>query len=171
MALNLNIYSIPAWVTNTNYDVNDIVYYSGSYYYCTVSHNSSVAFDLSFWSGLILFNSINKPYFNWVPSYASEVPIKPRLRTIQFGDGYKQQSPDGINNILLSLNVKFDGRNQSEATAILHFLNTRAGAESFVFNALPPYNTNKLFYCEEWSSNQVFSDNFSITAQFIETPV
>jgi len=171
MALNLNIYSVPQWATNTNYNVNDITYYQGYYYYCTVAHNSSLAFSTNFWMGVIAWSGGNKPYFGWIPSYASEVPIKPRLRTVNFGDGYRQQSPDGINNILLTQTLKFDGRNLAETTAILQFLTSMAGYTSFVFTALPPYNTNKLFYCEEWSSTPVFNDNFSITAAFTETPV
>lgn len=166
-----NIYDISNWNTNINYNIEDIVFYNGFYYYATTKHNSGFSFDDSMWDGVINFNGTNKPFFLWKPSYNSEVPIKPAIKKIQFGDGYSQANPDGINNILLTLNLTFDLRTEAQARAILHFLNQRAGYQSFVFTPLPPYAQNKLFRCEDFSSSYVFKDNFTIRAVFNETPI
>lgn len=169
--MSLNIYNIPDWAANTNYNIDDIVYYNGYYYYCVVSHNSGNEFSSEYWSGTINYNGTTKPYFLWIPSYNSEAPIRPSVKEVKLGDGYTQRSPDGINNVLLNFNLLFDLRSESQTNAILHFLHTRAGAESFVFSSFFPYNQNKLYICSEWTTPIIFKDNYSIRCVFQETPV
>lgn len=166
-----SIYSVSNWAQNNNYIINDIVYYNGEYYYCIIPHNSSLVFTDLYWGGIINYNGVNRPEFIWRPSYNTEVPIKPRVKNIQLGDGYRQISDDGISNILLTLNLTFDLRAESEARAILHFLNNMRGSRSFIFNPPPPYNQNKIFICQDFSSSYVFSDNFTIRAVFEEVVV
>ena len=67
----------------------------------------------------------------------------------------------------------FDMRNQAEAKAIIHFLQSRKGVESFVIKSLPPIygdaTYNKKFYCSNFNSNFTFHDNYTMKATFIET--
>ena len=49
-------------------------------------------------------------------------------------------SNDGINNILLPFTLIFDKRSNSQARAILHFLDARRGSESFIMTPPPPFN-------------------------------
>jgi len=92
-----------------------------------------------------------------------------------FGTGYEERIPDGIFNTLISLSVSFDLRNETETTAILHFLRTRKGSESFIVQNLPqPYadipegGYRKKFICDNFSSTFSFHNNYSIKATFIQ---
>ena len=83
-----------------------------------------------------------------------------------------------INNTidnLIRLDVSFDMRNDSEARAIIHFLKTRKGTESFCLSSecIPDIyadstNYNKRFICLSFTSNFNFSENHSIKASFQE---
>lgn len=112
----------------------------------------------------------NLPEFFWVPSYNQSSSIEPRVLTVKFGDGYEQRTPDGINNNLLTLDMSFDKRTEKETLSINHFLNTRRGANPFVFTPPAPFATKKKFICKKFSTNYVFFDNYTVRASFIETP-
>lgn len=167
----LSIYTITDWSPNTSYNVNDIFLYQGNYYYSIVKHNSGASFNTGYSNGITTFNGQSKPYFFWKPSYNPDISIQPNVKKVQFGDGYDQSSPDGINNILLPLNLTFDKRTDNEARAILHFLYARKGAESFVFTPPFPYNMNKLFKCGQWRHNHIFANNHTITVVFNEAVI
>ena len=64
------------------------------------------------------------------------------MNEIGLGAGYTQIYRDGINNNLLSLDLQFNNRTDSEARAILHFLEQHYGAIPFQFN--PRRHTNRL---------------------------
>src|SRR5690606_20747411 len=113
-------------------------------------------------------NSQTRPYFEWKISYGYNLERKPNVRNIQYGDNYIQTLSDGINNNLLKINLEFNDRNLSEYRAILHFLETRAGYEKFFFIPPVPYNTIKLFVCQEWTPTQTFYDKYSINCRFEE---
>jgi phage-related protein len=165
-----SIYNIPNWAASTKYDLYDIVKNGNYFYYCIVPHTSTASFDATKFNGTITDNAETKPYFFWKPSYNSEASMKPRAKSIKFGDGYEQRAPDGINNVLLAFDLSFATKRENEATAILHFLHVRAAWESFVFNAPNPYNVNKRYVCREWTPSFIFKDNFTIRATFEEVP-
>jgi phage-related protein len=73
--------------------------------------------------------------FAWLPSYGVEESSKPRLKTVQFGDGYKQASPDGINAIDVTYRVVFRVT-PAVADAITAFLATKGGYTPFTWT--PP---------------------------------
>jgi len=159
---NYNVYNIDYWATATNYTKNKIVSLNNLYYYCAIPHLSSTfATDLSngYWNGRINDNGENKPYFFWRPSYRMAVDNEPRIKKIQFGDGYNQRLSDGINNILPSINLTFENRDLDEITAILHFLESRAGSESFVYLPPAPRGTLSRWVCEKWTDSQEFYNN------------
>ena len=100
---------------------------------------------------------------------------EPRTNTITFGNGYQQRFKDGIYNNLLKFSLKFEHRDTKEAKAINHFLKARDGVESFVFENIPePHNDlqnggyTKIFVCKSWTSEFVFYNNYTITAEFEE---
>lgn len=170
--MSLSIYSISTWSNSTTYNIHDIVKYNSLFYYAKMGNNlNKIPNENSvFWGGTKVYNGIIKPHFIFTPSYNHSVNIEPRVRNVQFGDGYEQSIPDGINNTLMVLEVNFDLRSEHEARAINHFLEKRRGSESFVFTPTPPYNLEKLFKCRGWSSNFVFYDNYSIRCRFDEVP-
>ena len=164
-----SIYNIDSWVTSTSYTKNQIVTINNLYYYCLIPHTSSVfATDLTagYWGGRILDNGENKNYFFWKPSYRASVDNEPKIKKISFSDGYTQRMSDGISNILPSINLTFDNIDLDETTAILHFLESRSGSESFVFLPGAPRGVLSRWVCEKWSDSQNFYNNYTIQARF-----
>lgn len=170
-----NIYNIDTWQPSTFYYKNKIVQNGNYYYYALIDHTSTSNFlnDLNAgdWGGTIYDRGETKPYFIWKPSYDFENDNKPRIKTIQFGDGYSQDIRDGINNLLLNYNFNFNNRDLREATAILHFLTTRSGSESFLFLCPMPRGVNFRFKVKQWTDKQNFFNNYSITAAFTQVPI
>jgi phage-related protein len=168
-----SIYSTSTWSSGTTYNTYDIVKYGNYYYYSKVANNLNniPSENSSFWGGTKVYNGVIKPHFIYVPSYNHSINIEPNVKIMQYGDGYEQSIPDGINNTLLKIELTFDLRNKAESQAINHFLEKRKGAESFVFTPSEPYNLEKLFKCRGWTSTYVFYDNYTIRCRFDEVPV
>lgn len=165
-----SIYTVSNWVSNEEYIKNSIVRKDNRIYYAATNIPINTEFNTTDWLGYTTVGQETKPNFIWKPSYNSSSDHTPRVKTIQFDDGYEQRIADGINNNLLSLSLSFDLRDLTEARAILHFLYARQGSESFFFMPPPPYETVKKFVCKEWSHNEVFFNNHSIRARFDEKP-
>jgi phage-related protein len=168
----MDIYNISAWAGSTVYKINDIVSNGGYYYYATQPHTSTASFsnDLNagLFNGTLTYNGITKPYFFWSASYGYNLDIKPNVKTIKFGDNYGVDLPDGINNILLKINLSFNNRDLAEYGAILHFLHTQAGSTQFFFTPPMPFNVVKKFVCQSWTPSQEFYENYKIDAVFEE---
>lgn len=173
--------SIPAWsaVAATKFD---IVSYENKYFYAlkdmNAAENSTAPTSSlqSNWDGYISLNGSLYPNFWWKPSYNAKISEKPRIKINQFGNGYQQRLDDGLNDNLIEFNLLFENRNEKEAVSILHFLKTRNGQQSFVYNlptiyAKPSNSLKTRFICLEWSSNYVSYNNYSIDCGFIEVPV
>ena len=170
-----NIYDVLAWIGDFPYKKNDIVYHNGEnkFYYSLqdVNLNQRPQNSISdlFWGGYIQdSNNDVKPHFIWSPSYNSSVNPVPRIRLIQFDDGVSSRMKQGINNVLLTLDLVFENRNYNEAEAINHFLYARAGIESFLFLPPRPYNKRRRFICKNWSMTPSFYDNVNTRASFEE---
>lgn len=165
-----DIYNTNAWAATTSYLINDVVLQNNLYYYALENHVSSAAFvsDLSKWGGIISVNGQSKPHFLWVPSYGYNLDIEPRVKSIKMGDGYEQIVSEGINNILLPINLEFNDRGLSEYSAILHFLHTRAGYDEFYFTPAAPFNIQKKFTCPRWNPTQISYDKYNIRVEFKE---
>lgn len=183
-----SIYTVKDWVTGTTYAKNNIVLVREDigdtgipkkikYYYAIKSNQGQTppTYNNQYWAGYAASKGAAIPLFTWIPSYNATTSHKPRTLTINFGNGYEERLPDGIFNGLITLNVSFDLRNEAEATAILHFLRSRKGAESFIMQNLPqPYadipggGYRKRFICADFSSTFSFHNNYSIKATFIQ---
>ena len=182
-----SIYNVNTHKTTLSYEKNSIVMVReniGStgvpkkikYYYALKNMGTGVAItNTEYWGG---YTTINKkddvPFFLWTPSYNLSVNHNPRTNTVVFGNGYEQRKPDGIYTGLIKLDVTFDLRNQAESSAILHFLKSRKGAESFVVKHPPPiyadtYNFKKRFICPNFNSNFAFHNNYTLKTSFVET--
>ena len=189
MADENSIYNITEYDNSLNYSKDDIVavferFSSFSvpktvkYYYSLTSSNqgNTPAADSIYWGGVTSLNCSTKSKFIWSPSYNLQANHKPRVNSVVFGNGYEQRFQDGIFNDLLTINVKFEHRDIKEARAINHFLKSRKAVESFIFEDLPePHNDlvsagyRKMFVCKSWTSEFVFYNNYTITADFEQT--
>ncbi|WP_395066200.1 phage tail protein [Paraburkholderia silvatlantica] len=87
--------------------------------------------------------------FSWCVSSAS-ADVEPRVRMAQFGDGYVQRRPAGINTQDQAWNVELRNLLQPKADAVLDFLSARNGVD--VFNWTPPRTDLALdVICPSWS--------------------
>lgn len=176
-----SIYEIPDWSSSTaSYAKNDVVIdgagVAGSGRYATYAlqainpNNSSTQpnYQGSLWGGLINYDNKVIPHFFWVPSYAPSFSNEPMVRSVKFGDGYEQRTPEGINSNLLKISLNFDKRDESETKAISHFLHSRGGSEAFAYLPPSPYSSMKKFICKKWNVTMNFENNYSIQVDLEE---
>ena len=120
------------------------------------------------------FEHINKNYwtrdFLWKPSIGLSVSQKPRLHSAVLNNGYTQIYNDGINESLLVLDMQFKNRDDSEAKAILHFLEHHYGCLPFMFSPPSPYDARQNFICQEWTHTYNYKNNHTISAKFEQFP-
>ena len=180
-----SIYNIPQWnvPSGQKYQKNDTVEHNGHFWYAlkdidTLTTPPTPPATSTSWGGVIqtfksthsLSPKIVSPHFLWKPSYNLSATHAPRVKSIKFGDGYEQRFKDGINNSLLDLKLTFDGRDEREAAAILHFLEARNGVDFFFFRTPSPYNSLSKFTCTDFSSTIVFKNNLNVSATFNQVP-
>lgn len=172
--------TISGYSAAATYSKYDIVSGSNSNYYYSIingnnGNNPTISSNLQTrWDGYILINNTLVPNFFWKPSYQTDISFEPRIKRIQFGNGYQQRIPDGINTNLSSFNAAFDNRLEPEAVSILYFLNARNGQESFVYNVPTIYskvNFNTRYIAPRWSVSYNSYNNYSIKVTFEEVPV
>lgn len=84
----------------------------------------------------------------WLPQVGASLSEKPRVKKIQFGDGYQQRVTDGINTNLERWSLTFKG-NPAVNTAIDAFLSARNGTEAF--NWTTPKGRAIAVVCSGWS--------------------
>lgn len=104
--------------------------------------------------------------FTYIPEYPPTEVSKPRVRQVQFGDGYEQRVRFGLNTDLKTWQLTFKARDNTETTGIRDFLQARAGVESFTWT--PPLWSAVAgqYVCDEW---QITADAYNlntITATF-----
>lgn len=73
--------------------------------------------------------------FDWCVTSAS-VDVEPRVIVAQFGDGYAQRRPNGINYTPQTWTVDMRNAKEADARAAFDFLNARGGVD--VFNWYEP---------------------------------
>jgi len=106
---------------------------------------------------------MSKPTFTWTPDLGAQQSIKPNVTQTKFGDGYELRVAQGINTQPRTWAVTFS-KGPNEMTAILDFLEARAGVEAF--NWTDPFNKAGTYVCREWSANQVVFGVYSVSATF-----
>lgn len=105
--------------------------------------------------------------FTWTPSIGgADVSYQPRIKSIQFGDGYEQRAGDGINNNLQVWALSFNNRTTTVADAIIAFLNGKGGVTKFTFT--PPEHSEITVICKSWRRKQVEPGIATVTCQFKE---
>ncbi len=63
----------------------------------------------------------------------AELEEKERLRTAQFGDGYAQESSDGLNSLLQVWTLNYRDQYKDQVLAIRAFLKNQKGAKRFYY--------------------------------------
>lgn len=104
--------------------------------------------------------------FKWRIERAPTASIKFRTVEVQFGDGYKQVSTDGINNKDESYAVSMNAT-ESVAKDIMNFFNEHAGSKSFLWK--PPLGELGLYLCADPTPVQKSTNLYVITGTFVRT--
>jgi len=169
-----SIYNIGPYSGSKTYNTNDIVSHNGLFYYSKAQDvlNLTPSASSAYWGGTINIqdglSTSEKPYFFWAFSYGANTQHEPKVDVIEFGDGYKQRIAQGTNNSLLNFQVSFNNRSEQEAAAILHFLSSKEGYQSFYFKCPSPYSVIKKMISPSWSSTFNFNNDYNIQAVFEE---
>ena len=67
----------------------------------------------------------------YIPDYSASLKKAPRIRMVQFGEGYSQRSQDGLNPVLQKWSVKFGGRTKADKEQIDAFFEAHGGVTPF----------------------------------------
>ena len=104
--------------------------------------------------------------FTWAPKIESSGTVKFRVLKAQFGDGYAQTAPDGINNRSGSWPLSFTGA-VAKIGEIAAFLDRHAGSRSFFWT--PPLGLQGRFKAGEYQPVDHGGGIYTITVTFEES--
>lgn len=99
------------------------------------------------------------------PTYGAQKTSQPKVRTVQYNDGYSQRLRYGLNQDPKQWNLTWEV-SETNADTIEAFLEARAGAESFDWTT-PDGSTGK-WICQQWTKTIPYINRASITATFIQ---
>ena len=89
--------------------------------------------------------------------------IKNKIKSVQFGDGYTQETPDGINFKAYTFSLAWEMLTTAEKDTINNFLYARGGYQTFNWTNPEDSVTYKV-KCREWSVDYVNPNVWRITA-------
>lgn len=101
--------------------------------------------------------------FTWPTQNGDAPDIAYRVRTAQFGDGYKQESGDGPNNKQDSYPISYTGP-KTKVLEIMTFFDRHAGAKAFLWTT--PLGELGLFTCKKPVPTPMGGGVFKLTATF-----
>lgn len=86
------------------------------------------------------------------PSPGAAHAQKVSLLRSDFGDGYTQSSPNGINHIRKSITLKWNGLGEDDVASLDAFFVSQGGNKAFYYT---PYGMTEAmkWTCEEWSAS------------------
>lgn len=86
-----------------------------------------------------------------------------KLHTADFGDGYTQETPDGLNHIRRVIVLKWEMLTPAQCASILSFLRQRGGWEPFWYT--PSDETVAIKWtCKEWDDQRLKNGLRSLSA-------
>lgn len=90
----------------------------------------------------------------------------PRIRKLEaeFGDGYTQSVPDGINHIKREISLNWDLLTPAQAADIIDFLRARGGCEPFFYTPSDELTALK-WICEEWNDKRIDGGMRAVSAK------
>lgn len=94
----------------------------------------------------------NVELLHWLPEDGMKIENKPSVKTIKFGDGYEQRSPNGLNHSLRTFTCDFRvGINERDVFE--NFLIRHGGYKSFFWRP-PGVNRKIRVVCRTWSGTE-----------------
>lgn len=91
---------------------------------------------------------------------------EPKVLINDFGDGYSQRVPDGINTIRRTISVTFLG-SRSDIDTYNNFFTNLAGASNFSWTP-PGEDTERKWICPKWTITDMSNNIQELTATFRE---
>jgi len=101
--------------------------------------------------------------FTWVPDRNPSGNVSFRVKEAQFGDGYKQSSPDGINHRVESWPLSFTDDSTTIGT-IKAFLDARGGFDPFTWTN--PLGVSGRYLASQYSITSLGSGVQRLTVTF-----
>jgi phage-related protein len=101
------------------------------------------------------------------PSYGAQKTSQPKVRNVQFGDGYSQRLRYGLNQDPKQWDLTWQNITEANADTIETFLEARAGAEAFDWTP-PDSATAYKWICQQWSKTIPYLNRATITATFVQ---
>jgi phage-related protein len=100
------------------------------------------------------------------PSPQSSRPVRPRINSAQFGDGYSQRSEDGLNSSTRTFQAQWPALSVDQQTEIEDFLEDH---KSTPFLWTPPLQTiERKWIASDWTPGYNQVDIVSLSATFTE---
>ncbi len=100
------------------------------------------------------------------PTYGAQKTSQPKVRQVQFGDGYVQRLTFGLNQDPKVWNLTFEV-SEADADTIETFLDARGGSEYFTWTP-PDETTSYKWICLNWSKTIPYLNRATIQATFQE---
>lgn len=108
--------------------------------------------------------------FDWATTVGAALEREPRIRKIDFGDGYAQRSRNGLNCLMQRWSLGFNSISNETKTMIDAFLSARGGVESFDWTPPGELVAHK-YVCEKWSITAEDTLRWAIRAEFQQVPM
>lgn len=84
------------------------------------------------------------------PSFSPRVEELPRIRSVKFGDGYEGRYGDGLNNLLLRVEVPWNSLTQAEFNVFISFFRAHRGIAWFNWT-MPGDTQNRKWVVRSWN--------------------
>lgn len=100
------------------------------------------------------------------PSPGASFTPQVKVYEAEFGDGYSQPTPAGINNVRRTVDLRWDALTMDQMHEIDGFFTARRGAEPFWFQ---PFGmaTSLKWICKEWASSHE-GGYFKLSAKLVQ---
>lgn len=96
----------------------------------------------------------------------TDVTETPRLISPSFGDGYKQDTPDGLNNAPCALSLTWENLTQAQCTQLTGFFRSHVG-QAFLWT-LPDETTARKWVTGPWKRAWVAGAVYTLSVSFAE---
>lgn len=93
--------------------------------------------------------------------------VTPRVRRNQYGDGYSQRTPDGINTFPRKATLRWNMLSYADAQAIEDFFVGLGGSAPFSYT-LPGESTARKWTVVSWERSELDGQLQQVTAQLVE---
>jgi len=102
-------------------------------------------------------------------SVSSAYSITPRHRTVEFGDGYIQRTPLGINQVRRQITITHEHLDETDGNTIVDFYDARTfDGHSFTIAGNPMLRTDGKYYLQNYNVSMSSPKRRSVSATLIE---